>query len=443
MTTFLIIATIIGGVIVLGAVIFKPKLFWPALIIISVGTAGLKAKGTYSLTDEYLLFWLILAVIIVALIEKVRFGRKPVQIQLTAETESGGSIQNFITENIGISKESFLERFHKWAFYLFILYMIVQSLRGFFIFQDLRIVRWIVLYSILGLFAFILSKKPFSFFEGRKTALFITITALIYFLSYQVHGLFGELVRGINRFNLQGVEWSGTSKAVFPLIVALPAAIFLIGDHKWILKLLGISFIILAIINGFYYDSRISLILVFIFLLFLPFVIKVPKEVIIGFLIFLVFLGSFIFYKIDAERQGDISRYVHFRAGFDTLGNNWETWLFGYGFYSHRFLLAPYLNKYYSHYDLGFVSGEIRTESFTALTIDTGLIGLILLAINFLLSAIKISVMNIGYRKIIFLMILIMAFGWLLITNINGMILLYLLIMPFGIIIQLSKYEKN
>lgn len=435
MESFLITLLIFVGLVILGIAFKKPDLFWPILIVISVGTTGLLIKG-YCVIDEYFLLCFLLGFFASVIFKKICLSRR---------------------------SYNFLEVFHIIIFFLFIVYILIQVVRGFWIWDDFKILRWFIYYLMLGVLAlFIILKEPSTVFNSRKASLIISLSAFIYFLSYLLHGLFSEIIRGISWFDLQGVEWSGTAYAMFPIIIAVPAGIFLLRDRVWFYRLLGEVLLGLIVVISFYYSSRVSLLTIFVFFLFMfaSFIVKKPKKIMIFTILIVLTLIILVLFVIgsknvinyqkilfgnryEAWRQagGDLDRYIHFRASFDAVDDNWSTLLFGYGIYSHRYVLAPYLQKLVNHYLPGVVvEGITRTEGFTALLVDTGWIGMLLFALNFLLVILKIlSAHKLpSLDKIFLLLAVVITFCWLLISNIHDMILLYLLVMPSGLILQLT-----
>ncbi len=194
------ILTGIAGLIIIAMVVLKPKLFWPILIFVLVGTAGLMIRG-YCFTDEYVVGCLLLgALIVLAKRKKINFPK--------------------------------IHFAHRWVFLLLIVYMVLQSFYGLVLWQDWRITRWILYYGMLGMLLFVIPKKDFPVPHPKQIALIITGSALFYFSSYLIYGLFCENVRGIGRFAMQGAEWSGSAYAVFPLVIAIPAAIILLNQRS-------------------------------------------------------------------------------------------------------------------------------------------------------------------------------------------------------------------
>lgn len=424
-----------AGIIVFVAIMLKPKLFWPLLTIISVGTMGLMIQG-HCLIEEYLIGCLVIGAFLVMSVKNVYCGSK---------------------------KENIWDHFHKIAFLLLIIYMIVQSVRGLLLWEDLRLIRWIGYYAILGMLALIISKKKFPTPDTKKLSVLIAGSTIIYLGLYLAHGFFSEIVRGISRWDLQGAEWSGSAYAVFPLVIALPAAIFLIRERSNLLKWVGLVVIITAVAVAICYDSRITLLIIIAFFLVALPKIGLRRLFLLLSLSLILFSGVFFFgdtakftdqikshsqallesaCALWAPRESDLDRFLHFQASFDAIEESETTLLFGYGVHSHRSVLSSYIkDSYRQNLPKVKVGDDIRTTGFTALLVDTGLIGILLLLANFLCVARKIIIQMNSPGRTILLTSLTMLFLWLFVGNIQDIMLFYLLIMPSGLLIQLSCYK--
>jgi hypothetical protein len=441
---FLIIITFFIGIIILATVVKKPYLFWPILIAISVGTGGLLIGGYliggYFWVDEFLLGCLLVGTCVSVLIKRTNLYGK---------------------------RRNLTEKLHLWIFYIFIFYMVFQTIRGFFIWQEdlIKIVRWIIFYLMLGVLAFLLSRNPFSHFSKRSAVLIIFISAFLYLLSYLMHGTLSGLLRGINWLSLQGFEWSGSAYATFPLLIASVAAVFLVKEKKLYYILLGVALFALGIIVSVYYSSRVSLLVVLFFIVLLLFISKISLKKKVAILFFFFFIASTLIwqtapkeiknyyvvlfqgekkYEIWKRQGGDIDRYMHFRASLDAVRTDWKTLLFGYGIYGHRSILVPYLQELSNRYRNGaIVEGPIRTTGFSALIVDAGWVGILLFAANFLLLGWQILYKNKNSEKFILVSAVSISFLWMLVSNIQDLVLLYFLIMPFGLIFQLNKTEEK
>ena len=436
-----IILTAISGLLVILTIALKPKFFWPLLIIITCGTAGLMIKG-YCLIDEFLLYCLLFGAFLA-----ISIGAVP-----SRKTQPSRS-----------------DKLHKLFFFLLITYFIIQSFRGLIIWGDWRITRWILFYLALGLFSLIISKKDFPVPNKKQIALLISLSTLFYFIAYLTHGFIAENIRGLGRFNLQGVEWSGTAYAIFPMIIAVPSALFLIRDKVVKYKLIGWLVLIILLLTGFYYDSRISFLTILAFLLISPFILKIQRSIIFllcFLLIFSLFLNSEIgkrvfrniggFYQTmyrstitvflgeSGQRPSDLDRYTAWQGALMTVNTNWSTLFWGYGIHSSHFVMQPYLQKLYTEYLPGVAASEnIRTTGITAFLVEIGLIGMFLLIINFILTALKIISQTSFEFKITAILILLISFIWPFISNIQDIVLFYLLIMPSGLLIQFAKTQNK
>jgi len=432
-----IILTAISGFFVILTIALKPKFFWPLLIIITCGTAGLMIKG-YCLIDEFLLYCLLFGAFLAISVNAVPSQK---------------------------TRTSRLDNLHNLFFFLLIIYFLIQSFRGLIIWQDLRITRWILFYLALGLLSLIISKKDFPIPNKKQIILLFFFSAFFYFISYLAHGLIAEKIRNLSWPDLQGVEWSGTAYAVFPMIIAVPSALFLIRDKVVKYKLIGWLFLALALIISFYYDSRISFGAIFAFFFISPLIFKTRKFFIflICFLLILsLFLGLSLktqslksynsiksFFELipksavtlfagEKGRTNDFDRYIAWHASLITINANWLTLFWGYGIHSSHFAMIPFLQKLW-----GTGQKIIYTTGIATLLIDVGLIGVFLLIINFILTALKIIFQTSFEFKITAILILLISFIWPFVSNIQDIVLFYLLIMPSGLLIQFAKTQNG
>ncbi len=203
---------IVTGIVVLGVVALKPRLLWPILIMATVGTAGIMVGGKYTFLDEYLTGCVLFGGFLAVSVRAVHLRKE---------------------------RENVWGQFHKWVFLLMIGYMIVQSLQGLLVLESLRKIRWVVYYGMLGITVFVISNKGFPVPSRRKISLIVSGSVLVYLVSYLLHGLLTETLRGISRFEVQPGEWSTTAYALFPLVIAIPSAIFLFEDRNYTYRLVG------------------------------------------------------------------------------------------------------------------------------------------------------------------------------------------------------------
>ena len=192
------------------------------VLVLSVLTGGVMAGG-YAIIDEiviYLfLFW-----------------------WLWRQWIRGGRLAS-------VDDEPVLVRLHRALFVAFALYCAVQSVRGMVYLGDLRVIRFVVFFIMLAALALIWPGGP----EGIRVR-GVVLAGLVYFAVYLAMGLVYEIAGGGNRFDLQGRWWVGTSVAMVPAAILVPAIASLPRDgaDRW-LYWSTLSVLMLA---SFYYQSR-------------------------------------------------------------------------------------------------------------------------------------------------------------------------------------------
>lgn len=427
--------------ILFGVVLLRPKFFWPALFFAAVFEAGLMANG-YTFFDEISIGAILLAGFIAVMAGAVHFyGRK----------ERGRDI------------------LHQFFFYLFAAYMMLESVRGLFILSSPEKIRWVLFFAMIGMIGFLAAKKNFPVLEPKKLALLISGSLSVYLVYYLGYGFFTEIFRKLSRFSIQPGEWPTPAYALFPLVVGIPCAFLLIQDQdkKSFYRWIGWVFLILAVLAGIYYNARMAILTATVcFFVYLP---RIGTKKILFLAASFLIAGSIFFLVGDKEKliqanmdffedscksvqnlfhwtdsSKDIDRKVHFEVGFTSIERNLSTILFGYGFRMHGYVIGPYLRA--SFIEKGspglasIVTDNESTEGFTALLVDTGAVGVILLSMNFLLVAYKIIIQNGNPHKLLILLVLAFAFFWLPIINMLDAVFFYLLIMPNGLLLQLSRY---
>lgn len=431
MWQFVPVIYIIIGFILFFIVALRPKYFWQFLLAITVGAAGLimMPRTTYSicLVDEYLTACIVLGVLLAMSVGAVHFKKN--------------------RENIG-------DQLHKWLFFFLVSYMFFQSIRGFLLWQDITLIRWVIYYLVLGMVAFIISKTDLPVPSMKKTLLTILWSALAFFTSYLAFGVYSEYVRGLPyyRLDVQGTEMSGPGYAVFPLVIAIPAAIFVLKYYLFKEKLLAWAIIVLTLITGYYYDARSAFMGVMLFLFVSPTVVKL-KQII---LLFLIFSGLvFLYHQTDLQLfldqilksmsfgySGDSGRWVTIKASVNAVSESLSTFLFGYGIHSHHFILGQYMQEAGHSFPKG-VPSYVRVTGFGSLLTDIGAVGVSLFAFNFLIVARKILFQKNNPNRIILLVALFLPIFWLLFSKIEDIVLLWFMIMPAGLLSQMAGYKER
>lgn len=442
---------LIVGVILACTVFYfsfrKPTLVWPLLIIVSIFGEGIRFLGQ-GFYDELLCGAVVLAIVFRFILEGHDFFR----------LQKSGRVD-----------------LHKLVFSLYVVYMLFQSVRGMITLSDPRMLRWILFHLLLGILAYLTyyENQRFCFPSWKSASRIILITSLIYYGLYLTFGLYNEIIFGeAGRFKAQfimrGFCWAGPAVTVFTVIITMPIAVVFLNSRLRLEKFFSWLNILLLMVVGLFYDTRVVWISVLAYL-FAAFTKIKLKQLLLFFIIFLLVFGFFIrddpFERIGmfmdgllktveflwAPQHSDISRNLQFKAAFLPILENTRVFLFGYGMYTHRYVIVPYMKalflKYLPHQNsLGQgvrddTKGNFtiyRTTGFTAMMIDTGVLGMGLLLMNFLCVIYKLLI-NKNRNTIFFILTLVIAFLWLLVCNIIGMLLFYLLIIPRGLLEQLNK----
>lgn len=423
------------------AAMVRPKLFWPILFFGSIVGSGLMATGV-TIFDEIYVFSVVVAGLLLFMAGKAGLHR---------------------------GKDRFASVWHQAIFYVFILYLSWEALRGAMILSSPGKIRWIIFFVMIGVIGFLAAKKVFFNADGKNLVLSLAAGTSLYLAYYLGYGIFTESFRGLSRFSIQPGEWSTPAYALFPLIAGIPAAMILIcaqGKHFYY-QSTGWLVVILGMLAGIYYDSRIAIVFIATGLLVCLPQIGIKK---IAPVLFLAAIGLLSAIAVSdsskmvrlADNFGtdlvatlrglvlwddsnkDIDRKVHIKAAILSINSDVVALLFGYGYRMHGYIIGPYLRELFMQ--RGFpemaekVTDNESTEGFTAFLVDTGLFGMFLLVANFIFAGYRLIIQKNNPYRLILLVSLVFAFLWLPIINILDVVLFYLLIMPNGLLFQLSGY---
>lgn len=436
-----ILLVFVVGLTISGLVAKKPKLFWPLLIIVNILGIG-PSLMKYFFWDKVLTGFILL-----------------------------GALQHRSSDNDHM-QNGVIRGDHIFLFGFWICYMIMESIIGVIANSDVRISFWILFYAMLGLLSYILCSKGnyFPFPSIRQFSIIVLVTVLFYNVAYLAYGIFIENVLGVKygRFAAQFIfrdssfVWQGASIAPYPTIIGMPAAVFAMNDRSFRIRMLVLISTFIMIAVAFYYDSRAAYIIIFCILLVSLRKIRVSKV----FLITLVFVPTFYYFVESMEiydffsenilssvqmlwspTERDVPRQRHVDAALLRVTDDVVTFFVGDGFYSHKTTIIPYMQKVYENVPAAPITIQsqelrddafVRTTAFSALLIDTGIIGMLSLILLFIFTASKVIYQKSSY-KIVLLAILFLAFMWQFSINMTGTVLFYLLFMPNGLIEQISK----
>jgi hypothetical protein len=282
---------------------------------------------------------------------------------------------------------------------------------------------------------------------------------------------------------------------MFPLVVAIPAALLLIKIKiKSSLTNRGVGLMALGLVAtaAGYYESRVGWIAAFAMVSLAPLVMGIRKGglvLIATFLLFsLVFCGfsnsplasprcTTILSGEDSisetdmnhwrpgrygdclaailigtkttlmARESDADRWLHTRAALNILQTDTTMLLFGGGMYSHRTLLGSEVKKLYGQYlpkEMPNLKNEVRTTGLPALLVDAGLCGamLVLLTLIYCGRALVARADSIQREASVPLLALTVIPAWLMVSNIQDMMLYLWLMMPDGLFVLLLGVGK-
>lgn len=414
----------------------KPRLFWPALLVVNIFGNGPRIKG-YMILDEIFTGFIVLGAFV-----------RIVVYCADRKVDRPNNAQRAI-------------------YMVWVGYMVVESLVGIVVNQDLRLVRWVGFYMLLGALSSVVHFRgsEFPFPSGRQTALIVVVTTTVYYVFYLAQGAIVETLLGVHgRFLTQEYYWSGSAYAVFPTLLATPAAIFLLSDpNRWV-RIAAWTVLVQMMLIAFYFDSRISwaVLLGVMGVCWRYFRLRRAVPLVAGFLcLSAVYLGDLsvglprFFEELGttagalwAPGKSDVGRVLQLRAGINTAIADSTSFFFGAGVYSHRYRIVPYIQDLIHWYmpDQDFImpgtrddSGPetviFRTSGFPALIVDTGVIGIGLLLLVVLFAARNVLMSETRTRTPLFA-VLILALLWLLSNNILDIVMFHMLFMPRGLIEQ-------
>jgi hypothetical protein len=436
------------GLAVLLTAATRPKHVWALVVVLAILTSSVRVQG-YSFFDELAVALVLLGVLMSMAVGHVIRAR-PQQDQPA--------------------------KFHVFFFLLMVSYMFLQSLRGWAEFGfDAQKLRWVAFFGLLGLIALILYTRRSIAPSGIRAARPVAIATGAYLGLYLLHGVTAELLRGLSRYEVQSTEWSPPSYAALPIAVGIPAAILCIKlDRSRQGRVAGWASIILAFVAGFYYDARAGLISVTALL-----VVAAPtlgwKRLLHSFLAVVVVVVAFVPVKIQQEGSfrtymsgvvsageafwtggqtawggepvaRDVDRWIHAKAAVGSISEGWTTALFGHGYRTYGPIINKEIYPLYQEYmpwKARDIANYESTIGFSALLIDTGLVGLTLLVFNFALTLWQIvrrEHSRFRYGLVASGLLLLL---WLITGNILDMVLFYLAIMPSGILVQMAGAETR
>lgn len=105
------------------------------------------------------------------------------------------------------------------------------------------------------------------------------------------------------------------------------------------------------------------------------------------------------------------------------------------------------MSELYAEYGLPDIAAKIKvdtvTEAFTALVVDTGLVGLLLLVANFGLVALQVLRNKADRYRYVLLTSVLVLFLWMFVINLLDITLFYLAVMPSGLLLLMARPSEE
>ena len=363
---------------------------------------------------------------------------------------------------------------HYYIFTFFLVYLFFQAIYGAVILYSPRKIRWVVFFMLLFIISSVSKEEKYHQLGQRELSYLITVIGLFYYGFYFIYGYSFDLMGGDWR-NLQSAQsgnllaiWGTTAYALFAIVISIPCALILIKDNNSKYRHIGWVTILIIIINVLYYESRIGILALIIF-----FISSIPILGVKKWLIFAVFsTSSFLIIfiltyegrtieflindvfgfvsRIMTARETntyaqDVDRYIWTIVAFESISDSWWHFLFGHGFRTSGYVVAPYVYDLFRSFgrEVTHYSSNVGTEMFTNLVVETGMVGLSLYTLNFILLGKRILSRKYNPQRYVLFSALAISYFWMFVINLIDIVLLYLLIMPNGLIAQLNRNDPQ
>ena len=428
----------------------NPRVFWRYLIIGVLATAPL-AIGGFTWYDEVFAGFFLLA-------------------HIPFRTSGGSRLSTVV-------------------FVVLIFYMIIQSLRGMVNALDygesidaLRKIRWPLFFMLYGGLFFLSLRRQVLAVVDKDLLSKIVVLSVVFHLIYLVWGGVAIAVTGsmvytqhamINYAHLHGYMpsvflaiWTPTAYVSSVLPITATAAFMLISNPQKASRALAWRSLFLSALVVFLFDSRSGTLCLFGLGLVAGFKLGAKRLLAAGGLIALFLASASLLHTLGAEKdldyffrdilrtvgvnsdpysssQHDVHRKVWMLSAVPALMNSTENFLFGYGYRMSSLVVAPYV------YDLFLDAGvkseyqeRVSTEGITNLAVDTGVVGLTLFFAVVVLNVIALYKQQ-SKQKWLLLLALVFSVMWLFIINIIDSLILFLTIMPYGILVHMGAVVKD
>ena len=349
---------------------------------------------------------------------------------------------------------------------IFCIYMLVQTFRGFFVLNDIRMIYWVIFFIVVYFSHKYLSefhskwKLDFHFIE------FVFRCSLLYCIIY---GIFPLVFRDADDF--QGIYWVGSSSAFIVVIPLVCSHFALAQNSKYQLSKLRMPSLMIYLAVTVIHYSRIGMYLLFFYIPYLSFkasIFKVRKFFIMLLIIICVYIvwdltrklyypspgaaGTTELNQIVGVNDGgvkslqktsnDFARFVMVLSVYDKFLSSPKEFLFGSGWYTSRYTLKPYEKHNVKKFGLSGAhvhpNKPMQVTGFAAIVSDTGLVGFLFIIYFFIKSSLQIFKTKFCGRML-YIFYLLLLWLFFLVGNPFVSIMTYLLFLPNGLLFCLAQ----
>lgn len=447
------IAGFVGCGLLLGLFVFlRPDLYWSTIVSASVLTAGMNVLR-FSIFDEWLA-----AAIAVGGAMACALGRVPAR--------SDRRCKGWTTLFIGLC-----------------LYFIMESLIGLWLYGNLKTIRYTITFSAVLLMGWTMIKYDLPRPKARTITLLVGLTGLAYYLLVFLHAM--AFPHYVFEVELEGIGAAGGSGECVAGVVAMPAALMLIGDRDWNRQCLGWLLLFAGLILAALADARGGMICVLAAVMVAPLALRRRSSMLVWGVLAssLVAFGSLVvnnknwvydmvdsivaganietgtveteyYGEVVAHAKGDAGRAFYAKGGVETLMTEGpRVALIGTGLYGY----FPVAGKHYQDLaqragiptlvinlgsSIGGVSEPPRPPSLGVLIAETGVVGISLLLacaafaiVSATLRQTSDRVIRVAFRENLLVASTVgLAILWTYFGEAPDTIFFYLLIMPYGLV---------
>ena len=347
--------------------------------------------------------------------------------------------------------------------FVFFIYFIIQSIRGWVFLDDHRMLRWVIFFLICPLFFIVLLSEA-QHYDPKKYLRLIHMGCISSYLLYAVYGLLFENVFNMWRFDIQGFVWVGTS-AMYPVMICYTISLLTIIKQDELSKRDSAMVIIGHIVVGFcafFFESKSSQLVLFVsFFYSIVFYKNNSKLPVIGLTV--VYLSLFalqetveksvFFNRTPAGIASNIGNYLPSGntgipeiltvadddrllmplAAWKSVVNDDVTLVFGHGWYTSRYVIKKEMKLGREMRNGGSTQkigdGPMQVNGIAGLLVDTGLFGLLLVVAGIVAISIQILFLA-GYKGLIFISLFVLMIPGFFIGYGLASVLLWIMLMP-------------